>query len=164
MTAQATPCHAFRVEYIQPFLDSLRLLFETHLGYNLTIQKPKINQTGRTSYDMSGVIAFSGTAHGRAVISLPSEVAYRLACDFSHMEKLPEGILEDCIAELANVIVGKAKSSLKNHNIIISAPTVVRGKDYTITPQRGAACLTIPCECKHGEFQLDISIVGGMAN
>ncbi len=159
MTTTATTSHAFRVEYIQPFLDSLKLLFEGHLGHDLKINKPKLNETGRTDHELAGVIAFAGTASGRAVVSMPLGVAEKLAIDYTQMDPLPEGLLEDCVGELANIIVGRAKGELKDHNIVISPPTVVKGGDYTIVPQRGAACLTIPCDCKHGPVQLDISLV-----
>lgn len=159
MTTATVPKHGLKVEYIQPFLDSLKLLFESHLGHNLQIQKPRLNESGRTEFEVAGVIAFAGTATGRAVVSFPAAVAEGLTKDYSQMDELPDGLMEDCVGELANIIVGRAKASLQNHDIVISPPTVVKGKDYTIVPQRGAACLSIPCECKHGPLQLDISIV-----
>ncbi len=159
MAAASVANNSFKVEYIQPFIDSLKLLFESHLGHSLAIGKPHLNPTGRPAHEMSSVIVFHGTATGRAVLNLPTDVAEKLAVDFSQMDPLPDGLLEDCVGELANVIVGRAKAALENHEITISPPTIVKGTDYSITPQRGAACLSIPCECKHGDVQFDISIV-----
>ena len=159
MAAASAVNNSLKVEYIQPFIDSLKLLFESHLGHSLEIGKPHLNPTGQPAHEMSGVIVFHGTATGRAILNLPMDVAEKLAVDFSQMDPLPDGLLDDCVGELANVVVGRAKASLQGHDITISPPTIVKGTNYSITPQRGAACLSIPCECKHGNVQFDISIV-----
>ena len=38
-------------------------------------------------------------------------------------------------------------------------PTVITGGTYQIAPQRGAACVSVPCETSFGRVQLDISVV-----
>lgn len=161
MPTTAKPENAFKVEYIQPFVDSLKFLFESHLGDSLSFGKMFINETAIPSYEVSAVIGFTGTVIGRAVISFPEDVATKVAMDFLQMDPLPEGVLEDCVGELTNIVVGRAKADFQGHQIVISPPTVVKGGNYTIAMQRGAACISIPCECKHGKFQLEISIVQG---
>lgn len=151
--------NAFKVEYMQPFVDSLKALFDDHLGYPLTVGKLRVKENPNPSHEISGVITFTGTVIGRAVISFPMDVAENLTKDYLKMSELPDGVVPDAVGELANIIVGRAKSALKDHKITISPPTVIRGGNYTITMQRGAACLSIPCKCKHGELVLDLSIV-----
>ncbi len=160
MTATAAPSHAFKVEYMQPFVSSLKGLFEEHMGDSLTFGKMVVNETGKVDLDISGVITFSGTVIGRAVISFPMDVAESVSKAYLQMDPLPDkAYIDDCVGELANVVVGRAKSALDKHNIIISPPTVVRGEDFVIAPQRGAACIALPCKCSHGDLRLDISIV-----
>ncbi len=159
MTTATMTKNAFKVEYMQPFVDSLKGLFDEHLGYELTVGKVQVKHDPKPSHEISGVITFTGTVIGRAVISFPMDVAENLAKDYLKMTELPDGIVPDAVGELANIIVGRAKSTLQNHDITISPPTVIRGNSYTITMQRGAACLSIPCKCKHGEVVLDLSIV-----
>jgi CheY-specific phosphatase CheX len=150
---------AFKVEYMQPFIDSLKGLFESHLGHTLSVGKLTLNPSGKPAYEVSGVIAFTGTVIGRAVFSLPWEVAEPVVKDYLNMPDVPPELVEDAIGELSNVVVGRAKGDLDRHNIVISPPTVVRGTDYTICPQRGAVCLAIPCHCQYGPMRLDISII-----
>lgn len=151
--------HAFKVEYMQPFVRSLKFLFEDHLGDKLEIGKMRVNSTGRPPYELSGVINFTGDVIGRAVLSVSWEVAEGIVKAYLGIDPIPEGAVPDCIGELTNIVVGRAKSSLESHNIVISPPTVIDGTDYTIAPRRGAACISIPCQCKHGPIQLEISIV-----
>ena len=154
---------AFKVEYLQPFVDGLKILFESHLSDSLKIGKPFSRPNARAPHDISGVIVFTGTVVGRAVISFPMGVAEKVAADFSKVDSVSPDLLEDCVGELANIVIGRAKGKLEGHNIVISPPTVLHGSDYTIAPQRNAACLSIPCECRHGNLQLDISIVENTA-
>ena len=154
--------HAFRVEYIQPFLNSLHNLFAEHLGGTISAGKPVLNSTGTPPYEVSGVIAFTGTVKGRAVVSMPMEVAEKVVRAYVNMDDLPAGVLEDCVGELANVIVGRAKSDLESYQIILSAPTVITGKIVKIAPQGGAACVSVRCETSFGSMQLDISVVSAV--
>ncbi|MHC4911262.1 MAG: chemotaxis protein CheX [Planctomycetota bacterium] len=158
-TTQPHSDHAFRVEYIQPFLNSLHGLFAEHLAGTITVGKPCINPSGTPPYEVSGVISFTGSVIGRAVVSFPMDVAIKVVKAYLEMDELPEGLLEDCVGELANVIVGRAKSDLETYQVIISPPTVITGGTYQIAPQRGAACVSVPCETSFGRVQLDISVV-----
>jgi len=154
----AAPQTSVRVEYMRPFIDSLKALFEGHLRQPLTIGKPFARRDAKAPYDVSAVIAFTGTVVGRAVISFPMEVAQRVVTAYLQIDPPPPGALHDCVGELANIIVGRAKSSLANQSIMISPPTVIAGRDYQIAPQRGAICVSIPITCELGPMQFDISI------
>ena len=160
MTSQASsPQNSLKTEYILPFVNSLQKLFVDHLGGTITVGKPELNETGAPRYELCGVIAFTGTVIGRVVVSWPVEVAEKVVENYLHISPLPDGMLEDCVGELANVIAGRAKADLETHQIVISPPTVIRGEDYEIAPQKGAACLSLPCQCNHGPLQLEVSIV-----
>ncbi len=156
--------HAFKTEYMTPFVNSIRGLFEGSLGKKVTFGKLKINEDGTPPHEISGVISFTGTVMGRAVVSFPLDVSVSICKDYLQMDELPEGVVPDCMGEIANVIVGRAKSDFSGHEIIISPPTVIHGRDFKISPQRGAACVSIPCTCDYGEFQIDISMINNSAS
>ena len=149
--------HAFKVEYIKPFIDSLNGLFVDHLGATITIGAPTLNKSGMPTYEVSGVIAFTGTVEGRVVVSFQTDVAEQIVKGYLQMDDLPEGVLEDCVGELANVIAGRAKSEMEQHQIIISPPTVIRGTDYQIAKSKGTV-ISVPCETSYGPVQVEISI------
>ncbi len=150
---------AFKVEYMQPFVDSLRALFVDHLGGSLTVGKPEINPEGKPKYEMSGAIAFSGTVKGQVVVSFPLAVAQGAVEAYLKMSPVPDDVIEDCVGELTNIVVGRAKSELESHQIAISPPIVVRGTDFQITPQKGAVCLSMPCECQYGSLRVEMSFL-----
>lgn len=149
--------HAFKVEYIKPFIDSLTGLFVDHLGATIAIGSPELNQSGHPTFEVSGVIAFTGTVEGRVVVSFQTEVAEKIVRGYLQMEDLPEGVLEDCVGELANVIAGRAKSEMEQQQIVISPPTVIRGTDYQIAKAKGTV-ISVPCDTSYGPIRVEISI------
>ncbi|MEM7230059.1 MAG: chemotaxis protein CheX [Planctomycetota bacterium] len=157
MKSTAPSMHAFKVEYLQPFIDSLHNLFVTHLSMTLEVGKPILNQDGRPAFEYCGVIGFSGAVAGRAVVSFPAEVAIELVKAYLGMDEVPEEVITDCVGELANVIVGRAKSALEQYQIAITPPTVVFGSNFRLSDQSGATCISIPCTSGIGPVQLEVS-------
>ncbi len=144
---------------MQPFVDSLRMLFTEHMKSTLKFGRIRRNPEGNPRFGISGVITFTGTVIGRAVLSFPNDVAKFVAQDYLKADPLPEDILPDCVGEIANVVVGRAKSELTQFRIRLSPPTVITGTDFQVAPQPGALVLSIPAECMHGYLQLDLSLV-----
>ncbi|MHC5111137.1 MAG: chemotaxis protein CheX [Planctomycetota bacterium] len=149
----------FRREFMRPFLAGLSTLFESHLGEALQTGEASINKTNRPAHELSGVITFTGTLIGRAVLNLPPEVAEKVTRSYLGLDLLPEGAVEDCIAELVNVIVGRAKSYLPQYSIVISPAMVVHGVDYEISTRKFSQSFSIPCQCSHGPLQFDVSMI-----
>ena len=149
---------AFRAEYVQPFVDSLKNLFVAHLSADLEVGKPLLNPDGKPAYEYCGVIGFSGAASGRTVVSFPADVALKLVQAYLGMDDVPDEVLNDCVGELANVIVGRAKSMLESYQIVISPPTVVHGTSFSIAEQQGSVCISIPCTTTFGPVQLEVSM------
>ncbi len=159
MTPTTAQDHAFKVEYMQPFVDSLHILFTEHMNSSLKLGRIRRNPEGRPRFGISGVVTFTGTVIGRAVLSFPEDVAIRVCQDYLKADPLPADILADCVGEISNVVVGRAKSELTKFRIRLSPPTVIRGTDFEVAPQPGAMVLSIPAECIHGYLQLDLSLV-----
>lgn len=159
MSATQAPGRAFKTDYIQPFVDSIDTLFVQHLGGTVERATLRINPTGHPAYEISGVIAFSGAILGRAVLSFPREVAERVVTAYLKLSPLPEGVLADCVGELTNIVVGRAKSSLERLQIVIAPPTVIDGTNYRINIEQNATCISVPFISSFGALQLDVSLM-----
>lgn len=152
--------NALRVEYMQPFVDSTKRLFQTRLKDTLAVDRVRINLTGLPAHDLSGVIWLSGRIIGRALISFPQDVAKAVAMEFTEMDPLPAGALKETVRELSAIVAGHMKPSLEPRAVLISPPKVIEGRGFIIPPRKGAICVSIPCTCRHGKLQLEICIVG----
>jgi chemotaxis protein CheX len=86
--------------------------------------------------DITGMIGMAGAVRGSASIHLPQSVAF--LCMSGMLGMQPESMTSDVrdgIGEVANVIIGGAKSDLNSGGIAfnISTPTVIIGSNYVIS-------------------------------
>jgi chemotaxis protein CheX len=108
----------------------------------------------RSDFDISGIIGLSGDVVGSVALSLPWKTAERCVNAFTGAEDPPDEDVCDAIGELANMIAGSAKSEIEGRSIAISCPSVVRGKELSVSRPRATPCVRIPCSSKLGDFEL----------
>jgi len=147
------------VRFIKPFVVAIRRVFETMVHTKTSVGKPTVRTEATSVHDVSGVIGFSGDAVGCVVLSFPSEVACKVATAFAGEEideKHPD--FADAIGELANMVAGNAKTEFSGMNISISLPSVVTGKNHTVSQSRQAPRIVIPCETDLGSVFIEVAM------
>jgi len=148
---------------IVPFVNSVRHVLRSTAGWESTIDKPRYKQNPGLEYDYSGIISFSGTVLGTAVVSFHRELAIALVTAFAGCE-LPVDTPDfaDAIGELTNLIVGAAKTEL-GMNASISIPSVIVGRGHIVVRPSDIPCIVVPCKTPAGEFAVEISIKSAAA-
>jgi chemotaxis protein CheX len=149
-----------KVEFVNPFLDATSAVFKTMLGTELKRGALYLRQGMTLSHEISGIIGLSGKAKGTVLIGMNTDFA------ISVTEKLlgdkPDGLTPDVIdavGELANMIAGGAKTRLEELNMSISLPSVIAGKNHTVSFPSGAVPIGIPFESDLGAFSVEVSLV-----
>jgi chemotaxis protein CheX len=143
---------------IMPFVNSTSNVCSTMLKLQPKIGKPHLKDDAKTSYDVSGIIGFSGEIVGSVVISFQLETARQLVNAMAGMEVEPKSAdFVDAIGELANMIIGSAKKDL-GLLANISVPTVIIGHDHIVGRLSGVPCVVIPCESSAGAFAVEVNI------
>ena len=102
----------------------------------------------------------SGKVTGFAAISMPMETAKAMAAAYLHLDDVGEDLVSDCVGEIANVIFGRAKSTLESYQIAISTPKIFRSTDISIKRDQGTRCMSLPFQSDLGEGQLEIALAG----
>ena len=147
------------VEYVNPFIISTVVTFETMLKVTLKSGKPQIKREPFPSYDISGIIGLSGDASGSIAISYPKIVALKAVSKFLGAEvKIVGADVTDAIGELTNIIAGSAKKDLHGLNVSISLPNVVIGKDHILTGPRNVESIMVPFTSEIGHIALEICL------
>ncbi len=147
------------VRYINPFIDSIKQLFETMLGTDVILSKPRLSQEDVRA-DASAVIGFSGDATGSVVLCFPMATAVRATSTFAGVEMTSEHEdFADALGELANMIAGQAKAKLAGLNISISLPSVIIGKQHAVLRSRQRPTVAIPCDSPLGRFKVEVTMV-----
>src|SRR3954466_3048776 len=155
--APAAPA-AINPKLIVPFVNSARTVFSTMCGITTTVQRPHVKGTPSTSYDVSGLIGFSGEVIGSVVVSFQRDAAIKLVSAFTGSEISPESPdFADAVGELTNMIAGSAKKDL-GATASITVPTVILGSGHVIARLSDVPCIVIPCSTPFGEFAVEVNI------
>lgn len=145
-------------QLIVPFVNSVRHVFSTMVRVNTTLQRPHLKEVAAPSYDVSGIIGFSGGIVGSVVVSFQQQAAEKLVNAFAGMEISPSSPdFADAVGELANMIAGSAKSSL-GAAASITVPNVIIGAGHVIARLSGVPCVVIPCTTPVGDFAVEVNI------
>jgi chemotaxis protein CheX len=143
---------------IVPFINSTKRVFSTMVGVEVSVEYPYLKDNAVATYDVSGIIGFSGEILGSVVISFQSASAVKLVQAFTGSAyETASTEFADAIGELANMIAGAAKKDL-GLNSNITVPTVVFGQGHSIPRLSGVPCIVIPCKTSEGDFAVEVNI------
>ncbi len=144
---------------ITPFMQSVQNVFSTMLQLPVTIGEPTIKADPSPSYDVSGIIGMSGDVVGSVVLSFPRETAERVVALFAgHSAGVADEDFADAIGELVNMVAGGAKGMFQKRQASISCPSVIVGKNHTVSRPKDVPCISIPCETDCGAMSIEVSV------
>ncbi|MBN1435490.1 MAG: chemotaxis protein CheX [Sedimentisphaerales bacterium] len=146
------------VNYINPFLNSIRSVFDTMIQIPLTIGKPSLKKDAVPRYDISSIIGLSGEVSGCVVLNLSEALAMQLASGLigEEVTEIDESCT-DAIGEIANMIAGAAKKDLPGENNSISVPSIIIGR-HKIRYPRGLPIISIPCDTSAGRLAVEVAL------
>ncbi len=149
-----------RVEYINPFIESVYDLFTTMLSATAKRGEVGVFRDAPNPRDIMGLIGLSGPARGMVAISFPIETALNMVNKLLGTEtKVIDDTVSDAVAELVNIVAGGAKARFPTGGVPIdlSLPTVVRGNSYNVDYPSGSAWLEVPFESDLGFFSMRVT-------
>jgi chemotaxis protein CheX len=125
---------AMSSEYMPHFVESTKAIFRTILGWDIKIASRDQGKEFRSGHDVSGIIAFAGGVQGTIVLSIDKQAAFEATKVFTG--EWPSSInndVRDMVAELANMIGGRAKELINIEEIALGLPTSVSGSDHVVS-------------------------------
>ncbi|HNW27205.1 MAG TPA: chemotaxis protein CheX [Spirochaetota bacterium] len=124
-------------EFVNPFLEAASAVFKSILNVDLRRGKLVIKESPIPSLDVAILIGITGGVTGEVVYSMGYNMAFKIA------QTLVPGLSDDQVkheykdvmGEMANMITGNAMNlfATTGKRINMTTPTVVEGKDFTIT-------------------------------
>jgi chemotaxis protein CheX len=153
-----TAATAATAKLVVHFVRSIQEVLATMAGMTVTVGKPTVKVSPATSYDVSGLIGFSGDFVGSMVLSFKEATAEKLVAAFAGAP-IPAGSADfaDAVGELANMIAGAAKKSFGSETSI-TVPSVILGHGHVVARLQDVPCLIIPCQSPAGEFAVEVCI------
>ncbi len=115
-------------------------------------------------FDVSGIIGVTGAARGSIVISMPIQVAQKLACLMLRQgeDQCTEQDISDCVGELTNIVAGNLLAIIEDGNdsreARISLPNVVVGPHRVVWSSRDVPCELTLFETEVGTFAAELNL------
>lgn len=150
------------VRYINPFLSGAVEVLGTMAMVQLTPGKPFLKKAQEAMGDVSGIVGMSGGASGSLSVTFTFPVLQAVMRNMLGEEvETVNADVKDAVGELTNMISGSARKYLQEEGLTLSAgvPTVVAGKDHSITHAISGPVLVIPFECPHGKVIIEVAMI-----
>lgn len=148
------------VEYINPFLSATVNVIKTMAFTEIKPGKPYLKKEKSAVGDVSGIIGLTGETEGSLSVSFPEKLICTIVGNM--FGETIEGInkdVEDAVGEITNMISGDARRELSEKGITLKAaiPSVVTGKNHTITHITSGPIIAIPFDADDGTFTVEVS-------
>jgi chemotaxis protein CheX len=152
-----------KVNFINPVLKSTLIVFSTMAHIEPEVGSPEVkkNLHAVEGKNITGLMDMVGPK-GKASIALTfSEPAILLIAKNmmppDSVGNAIDGMVIDLVGELANMVLGGAKSELENEGYLfkLSLPTIIFGSDYLITHKTNTPIIRLPFTMPVGEFFLE---------
>ena len=149
------------VAFINPFIESTLRSLDMMAGIQAEKAGLELKEDLITTYDVSAIIGLTGETSGSIIISMPEQLACKIASNMLMEEILTlNKNVEDAIGEIGNIVVGDARRLLiqDGFSLSISIPTVVIGKGHKISRSGDIPCIAIPFKTEFGEFEVNVGL------
>ena len=149
------------VKLVNPFIHATINVLETMAMTKAKAGKPFLKKDKTASGDVTGVIGLTGEAKGTISVSFNETSILAIVTKMfgEDMTELNDEI-KDAVGEITNMISGQARQKLETEGRLIKAaiPSVIMGKNHTITHITSAAIIAIPFKTAEGTFSIEICL------
>ncbi len=149
-----------REQLLDPFVSATRHTLKEMAGAEVGIHSIYRKQGYRIFGDYSALVSLTADTEGTLVLSFPKETSHEIGRRLlaALQTEVTEELVQSCLGELCNIIVGQAKGQLADthYRFSMSTPTVVSGKNHEIRYKPGLPCLVASFTGEVGDFALQL--------
>ncbi len=150
-----------KAEWVNPFIANAIGVIEKLANIKFEKTNVSIKDDTEPTNEISIIIGITGFIEGQVVYSLKEHTANRIAQAVKPNELVvvDEAFIESSIAEIANIITGRATIELSGDDKIlyITPPTLVIGKDYNISFVK-LKTISVNLGSRFGTIEVNIAI------
>jgi len=144
---------------INPFVKATLNVLKTMAFLDVEPKQPYLKKDIKAKGDVSSVIGLSGETSGTISVSFMEPCILSIVSNMfgEKMTELNEEVM-DAVGEIANMISGQARQDLENMGKVLYAaiPTVISGKDHTISHMTTAPIMAVPFHTEYGNFTIEV--------
>jgi len=151
------------VKYINPFITATHHVLDTMAHTKAAVDKPYLKKEKIAKGDVTGIIGLTGQVKGTISVTFTEKCILAIVSGMfgEEMKELNEEI-KDAVGEISNMISGQARRELETMGLSLTAaiPTVIMGKNHSISHITAHPVIAIPFRTDNGEFTIEVSFEG----
>ena len=146
------------VKYINPFIESTYNVLETMAKTKAEGGNPYLKNDRKAKGDVSAIISLTGDVLGTMSISFEEKCILTIVSNLFNEKVEMNDEIKDAVGEIGNMISGQARQRLEERGRSLKAaiPTVIMGKNHSITRVTTAPVIAIPFSTDSGEFTIEV--------
>jgi chemotaxis protein CheX len=147
------------VRYVNPFIESTLHVLQTIASVKVEGGKPFLKKDLKALGDVSSIIGLTGDVKGTISVSFTeNSILPIVSAMFKEEITVLNEDVTDAVGEITNMISGQARQKLEAIGINLKAaiPTVVMGKNHTISHITDQKIVAVPFFTDDGEFTIEI--------
>jgi chemotaxis protein CheX len=156
------------IDFSKPFVEAAKNVFSTMVFCKLEPQKPSIKSDAYSKGDITAVLGLSGELEkggkthpykAMLVLSFPYDTYFKIASAMlgeTYTSYTPD--IRDVGGEIVNMVMGNAKRDLKTlgYSSNMAIPSMIEGKNHSISYPAGTTVILIPFETTHGPMYMEL--------
>ena len=149
------------VKLINSFINATVNVLKTMAHVTCRAEKPYLKKDRVAKGDVTGVIGLTGAANGTVSVTFQRGSILKIVSSmFGEEITTVDGDVADAVVELTNMISGQARKELEKTGQVFEAavPSVISGKNHTVTHYSDDARIAIPFSTKGGEFTIEVCV------
>jgi len=151
------------VEFLNPFIVAAAEVLQATVSANVSRGMLSLERSSDTVSEVTVALSLIGEVQGTVLYSLSQKTALELVGQMmgSPIDEMDD-LAKSGIAELGNIITGRAVTKLSNagYETDISTPNVVIGKDVRISTQI-LPRIVVPLKMQYGSLEVHLAITNG---
>ncbi|MDY0163383.1 chemotaxis protein CheX [Desulfobotulus sp.] len=146
---------------INPFINATINVLETMAFVKSKPGKPFLKKEDVARGDVTGIIGLTGAANGTIAVTFDEGSILKVVSNMfgEPMTELNSEVA-DAVGEITNMISGQARRELEGLGKVFEAaiPSVVSGKNHTITHYTDGPKIAIPFSTEGGQFTIEVCL------
>lgn len=150
---------------LQPFFDAAFSVFQQMFGIEAKAAPARVLEGSESHvWEISGLLGIAGSSQGVVALRFTLKTVDELL-KASGVESSSEqdrlATASGLVAEMTNIVSGSAIGNYPGHNLEISPPVVIKGKNHQITWPKIAPVVITEYATSLGNFELAVCFNGG---
>jgi len=148
------------VEFVNPFVVSTINVMKTMAKTDAKPGNPFLKSDKSAKGDVTGIIGLRGVqAKGSLAITFTEPAILRIYSQMlgENAEEISDDLV-DCVGEITNMICGGAKAILseKGYKFEMAIPSMISGKNHTVSHKTNGKIVCVPFDTSDGSFFLEV--------